>query len=162
MTIAGSVRLRVAWRKSAYLIFTVRPAKGPRLLAPGPDLVRHRLHAGLDVGRIGQVAGEGRFRSGGLARAIRHDRTVVLATGDGVKPRTGLAEVLLQEFQRLAPQIRAREDAEAVHPFRRHPSDTMEFATGNASTKAEPIAGVTTNWPLGLLWSDASLARNLL
>src|SRR5260370_1702399 len=34
--------------------------------------------------------------------------------------------------------------------------------TGNASTNAAPIAGVTTNWPLGLRWSEASLARNLL
>ena len=28
------------------------PAKGPRLLAPRPDLVCHRLHASLDVGWI--------------------------------------------------------------------------------------------------------------
>jgi len=73
------------------------PAKGPRLLAPGPDLIGHRLHASLDVGRLCQVVGEGRFRSRGLARAPRDDRTMVLAIGDGVELRTGLAEVLLQE-----------------------------------------------------------------
>ena len=34
--------------------------------------------------------------------------------------------------------------------------------TGNASTKASPISGVTTCWPFGLRTFDASLAMNLL
>ena len=28
--------------------------------------------------------------------------------------------------------------------------------------KVAPISGVMTNWPFGLRWPDASLARNLL
>src|SRR5262245_66304816 len=36
------------------------------------------------------------------------------------------------------------------------------LAIGKASTNAAAIAGVTTNWPLGLQWSEARLARNLL
>src|SRR6266852_704801 len=73
-------------------------AEGLCLLAPGPDLVCHRQHAGLDGGRIGQVVGKGRFRSGGFAWAVRHDRTIVLAIGNGVVPRAGLDEMLLQKF----------------------------------------------------------------
>lgn len=34
--------------------------------------------------------------------------------------------------------------------------------TGSVSTQAAPMSGVTANWPFGLRWSDASLARNLL
>jgi len=34
--------------------------------------------------------------------------------------------------------------------------------TGSVATNASPISGVMTHWPLGLFWSEASLARNLL
>jgi hypothetical protein len=34
--------------------------------------------------------------------------------------------------------------------------------TGSDATKSGPISGVITNWPFGLRWLDASLARNLL
>ena len=36
------------------------------------------------------------------------------------------------------------------------------LATGSSSTKAAPFSGGITVWPLGLRWSEASLARNLL
>jgi hypothetical protein len=36
------------------------------------------------------------------------------------------------------------------------------LATGRDAMKSAPISGVMTNWPFGLRWPDASLARNLL
>jgi len=38
-------------------------AKGLRLFTPRPDLVRHRLDARLDVGRINPIIGKGRLRA---------------------------------------------------------------------------------------------------
>jgi hypothetical protein len=40
-----------------------RSAPSVRLLAPSPDIVSHRNHAGLDLNRVSQVLGECRFRS---------------------------------------------------------------------------------------------------
>jgi hypothetical protein len=42
----------------------------------------------------------------GARPAARHDRTVVLAIGDGVIPRTGLAEVLLQPAWAADPALK--------------------------------------------------------
>jgi hypothetical protein len=67
-------------------------------------------------------------RSEIIEGVVRHDRAVVLAIGDGVIPRTGLAEVLLQEGQPLPPQIGAGEDAEPVHLVGSDRPDAMEFA----------------------------------
>ncbi len=114
------------------------PPEGLRLLAPGPDLICHRLHASLDLGRMSEVVGEGRFRSRGLAWAVRHDRTVVLAIADGVKPRTRLTEVLLQEGQRLSPQIGACEDAEPVHLVGSHRPHAVEFADWQRGDERQP------------------------
>jgi len=55
-------------------------------------------------------------------------RRSVLAARDGVIVRAGLAEILLQEFERLRLQVGAGMDAEPLHlGFRRRP-DAVELA----------------------------------
>ena len=88
---------------------------------------------------------------------------VVLAAGDGVVPGAGLAEILLQELEDLRLEVGAGIDAKAAHLVWRSIGPTpWNLATGRDSTKASPLSGGITNWPLGLRWSEASLARNLL
>ena len=49
---------------------------------------------------------------------------------------------------------RSLQKADADHPFGSAPV--------RIATNASPSSGVTANWPSGLRWPDASLARNLL
>src|SRR5271170_529315 len=84
-----------------------RLAARVRFLAPGPDIVGHRDHAGLDLNGISQVLGESRFRSRRLSFAVSLDGPVVLTARDLVIPTPGLAEVTLQEIQGLPPEVRA-------------------------------------------------------
>jgi hypothetical protein len=60
---------------------------------------------------------------------------------DAEIPSGRIAKMALQESQRLCSQIDSRLSAEL---------------------KSGPVSGVMTNWPFGLGWLDASLARNLL
>src|SRR5260370_19694860 len=53
--------------------------EGLRLLAPGPDLIRHRLHASLDLAWLSDVVGEGRFRPREVASTVRRHRAAALA-----------------------------------------------------------------------------------
>jgi hypothetical protein len=56
------------------------------LLAPGPDIVSHRDHAGLDLNGIYQVLRESRLRPRRLSFAVGLDRPVVLTSRDVVVP----------------------------------------------------------------------------
>src|ERR1700722_11819716 len=88
------------------------PATSVRFLAPGPDIVRHRNHAGLDLNGMSQVLWKSRLRSRRLAFAVRWDRPVVPASRDAEVPTPCLAEVVLQERKALQPQVRACLDTE--------------------------------------------------
>ena len=132
------------------------------LLAPGPDVVGHGQHPGLDAGRVGQVLVEGGLRSRRFPLAVRVDRAIVLAAGDGVVPDARLAEAALQVLQRPGLQIGAGLDAGACICAAVAGPTPWNFATGRASTNAAPSSGMMANWPFGLRWPDASLARNLL
>jgi hypothetical protein len=70
--------------------------------------------------------------------------------------------MLLQDGKRHHPEIRARSDAEPLHLRRRDGPTPWNLATGSAAVKFGPMSGVMTNWPFGLRWPEASLARNLL
>jgi len=72
-------------------------AESLRLLAPGPNVVRHRLHTSLNGNWIGEILGKGRFRTGGLSRTIGYDWSIILASSDRIVPRPRFAEMKLQE-----------------------------------------------------------------
>ena len=91
------------------------PATSVRFLAPGPDIVSHRNHAGLDLNGIGQVLWKSRLRSRRLSFPVRLDRPVVPTSRDVVVPTPRLAEVVLQERKSLPSQVRARLNAEGAH-----------------------------------------------
>ena len=71
--------------------------------------------------------------------------------------------MLLQKGERLRFQICARLDPEPLHPCRGDGSDPVKFGDRQGCDEVRrPSQGVMTNWPFGLRWLDASLARNLL
>src|ERR1700719_3576823 len=72
------------------------PAATIRFLTPGPDIVSHRDHAGLDLNGIYQVLRESRLRPRRLSFPVRLNQPVVPTSCDVVVPAPRLAEVLLQ------------------------------------------------------------------
>ena len=144
-----------------FYLYRHGPSEGLSLLTPGPDLVGHGLDAGFDLGGCGQVALEGCLRAGGLARTIGDDGSLVLAAGNAEIPIGGFAEMLLQKAERFCFQIRARFDPEPLHPCCRDGSDAMKPGDRQRCDEILALSGVVTNWPFGLRWPDASLARNL-
>ncbi len=91
------------------------PAMSVRFLAPGPDIVSHRDHAGLDLNGIYQVLRESRLRPRRLSFPVRLNQPVVPTSCDVVVPAPRLAEVLLQKRKSLPSQVRARLDAKGAH-----------------------------------------------
>ena len=77
--------------------------KGIRFQTPRPDFIRLGDDFPLDGGRLGQIFGEGRFRSRRFALSIRSHWPIVLAAGDRVIPRPRFAKMRREKFQRLAP-----------------------------------------------------------
>ena len=110
-----------------------------------------------------EVGAERRLGADGLADAIGADRAFVDAPREGVVVGARLAEVLLEERQRLGLQVAAVADPEPLHLRRASRGRSRGTCpTGRPSTKAGPILGVMTNRPSGLRSSEAILARNLL
>ena len=133
-----------------------------RLFAPGPDFVCYGLDAGLDLIGCGEIPREGGLRAGGLTRAVGNDRAIVFAIRDAEIPLGRFAKMALQEDERLCPQIRARlNPSRCIFAAVTGPTP-WNLPIGSDAMKSGPISGVMTNWPFGLRWLDASLARNLL
>ena len=109
-----------------------------------------------------EIGVEGRLGADRFADAIGADRSFVDAPRKRVVVRARLAEMLLEERQRLGLQVAAVVDAEPLHLGSVTGPIPWNFPTGRLSTKAGPILGVMTNRPSGLRSSDAILARNLL
>ena len=124
-----------------------RSAARVRFLAPGPDIVCHRDHAGLDLNGINQVLRESRFRSRRLSFAVRLDRSAVLTASDLVIPTPRLAEMLLQKRKGLPSQIRARLYAKGMHPGGRLWADAMEFRDWQGRDKGLRLIGQRTRAP---------------
>jgi hypothetical protein len=57
-----------------------------RFLTPGPDLVRHRIHARFDPGRIGEVFRKCCLRSRELSLVVRLDRPIVSTSRQFIIP----------------------------------------------------------------------------
>ena len=72
-----------------------RSAASVRFLAPGPDIVSHRDHAGLDLNGIYQVLRESRLRPRRLSFPVRLNEAIVPTSRDVVVPTPRLAEVVL-------------------------------------------------------------------
>src|SRR6202042_938247 len=92
------------------------PATGVRFLAPGPDILGHRDHAGLDLNGIDQVLGEGRLGSRRFSLSVRLNMPVVPTSRDVVVPKPRLTKVLLEKRKGLPSQVRARLNAKRAHP----------------------------------------------
>jgi hypothetical protein len=103
------------------------PATGVRFFAPGPHVVSHRAHAGLDWNGINQVLREGCLRPRGFSLAVGLNRTLVSTTCDFKIPAARLAEPLPQEGEGLTSQIRACLNAKRVHLGRRLWAYAMEL-----------------------------------
>jgi len=103
------------------------PTKTIRFLAPSPNIVGHRDHAGFDQGRIDQILREGRLRPGRFSLSVGLNRTIVPATRDFKVPMACFAEPRPQELKGLAPQIRACLNAKRVHLGRRLRAHAMKL-----------------------------------
>ncbi len=162
MIIAGKLRLRVTCWKSANFTFTVTAR--PKALAFSHQAQTSSAMASTPasiwaaaVRSRSKVASEPKDLRGRSATTGRSS----LAAGNAEIPIGGFAEMLLQKAERFCFQIRARFDPEPLHPCCRDGSDAMKPGDRQRCDEILALSGVVTNWPFGLRWPDASLARNL-
>src|SRR6266487_2931585 len=160
---AGRVRLRVTCRKSAYLIFTVT-------VRPETRVFSHQAQTSSAIASTPASMSAGSVRSS----------VKVLSDPEDLRGRSGTTGRLSSPLAMAWYQVpdlpkcccRNSNDCRLRSAPVKMPSRFILSAvtgptpwnlpTGKVSTNAAAIAGVTTNWPLGLQWSEASLARNLL
>jgi hypothetical protein len=93
-----------------------------------PDLVDQRPQLGDDRVELRQIAEEGVLGAEGIPDAIGPDRSLIDAAGYPVIVSAGLAEVRLQERQRLYADVQAGLDSESVETSGSHRTDAVEFA----------------------------------
>ena len=157
-----SDRLRVIWRKSAYLTYsaTVRPRV--------PELSHHRQilsRIGGSSDRMSSNSTRSRRTSfrprstygcdpdepgGGRCHGQKH--------GSMARPCRSAAP----ERGGIAPSDQPRLEAEPMHLGLGCRPDPMKMADRQSFDKDRPLAGAILNRPSGLFWTEASLARNLL
>lgn len=70
--------------------------------------------------------------------AVGPDEAIILAPGDGVIPRAGSAEVLLQENEGLVTEVGPGVNAECLHLAGRNRTDAMELADRQLLDEAGP------------------------
>ena len=117
------------------------PTKTIRFLAPSPNIVGHRDHAGFDPGRIDQILREGRLRPGRFSLSVGLNRTIVPATRDFKVPMARFAEPRTQEVESLTPQIRACLNVKRVHPGCRLRAHAMKLRDRKRSHERLGLVG---------------------
>ena len=138
------------------------PAESLFLLAPGPDIIRHRLHARLDFRWLGQVSFEGGLGAGRFSRTVGDDRTVILAIRDAEIPCGRFAEMLLQESERLRSQVRTRLDAETLHLRGCHRPDAVELRDRQRRDEGRTLFGCDHILPVRLVIAGRQFGEELV
>ena len=104
-----------------------RPTTTVRFLAPGPDILSHRDHAGLDLNGINQVLRESRLGSRRLSVSVRLNEPVVLTLRDVVVPTPRPCRSAAVERKGFAVASLPRLDPERAHLDRRLWTDAVEL-----------------------------------
>src|SRR5262249_42755274 len=155
--------LRVTSRKSAYLIFTVT-------VRPQTRVFSHQAQTSSAIASTPASTSTGSVRSS--AKVLSDPEDLRGRSGTIGRLSSPLAMAGYQVPDLLKGRCRIANDCRLRSAPVKMPSRFILSAVtgptpwnlpiGKVSTNAAAIAGGTMNWLLGLQWSEASLARNLL
>jgi len=90
------------------------------------------------------------------------DGAVVLAAGDRVVPRAGLAKAVLEVLQRPSLQVGAGLDAGGMHPGGGRRADPMKFGYGQSFNERLTLRRLNRKLPIGFAMARRQLGQELV
>ena len=138
-----------------------RPARNLGPLDPRPGVAGDPLELGGQRVGIAQILVEGALGADRFVRPVGLDLALVDAAADPPVPAARAAEMRLELRQAPGPQVGAGEDPEPLHLARGDRPDAVEARHRQRRDELGAALGRDDAQPVGLAWSEASLAMNL-